>query len=87
MKPPKDKKLSTAVLKHGNADLRFVRAAFGTMHDLVAVCDPYGRITLINHAMALFSGVDQDGTCRSPGRTTARSSISTVNALPMAASR
>ncbi len=61
MKPPKDKKLSTAVLKHGNADLRFVRAAFGTMHDLVAVCDPYGRITLINHAMAVFSGVDQDG--------------------------
>jgi diguanylate cyclase (GGDEF)-like protein/PAS domain S-box-containing protein len=59
--PLKDKKLSPAVLKHGNADLRFVRAAFGTMHDLVAVCDPYGRITLINHAMAEFSGIDQDG--------------------------
>lgn len=61
MNPLKDKKLSPAVLKHGNADLRFVRAAFGTMHDLVAVCDPYGRITLINHAMAEFSGIDQDG--------------------------
>ena len=25
------------------------------------VCDPYGRISLINHAMAVFSGIEADG--------------------------
>jgi diguanylate cyclase (GGDEF)-like protein/PAS domain S-box-containing protein len=51
----------TSVVKQRIEDLRFVRAAFGTMRDLVAVCDPYGRVTLINNAMALFSGIDPSG--------------------------
>ena len=36
----------------------FVRAAFDITRDLVAICDPYGRITLINHAMEQFTGID-----------------------------
>jgi diguanylate cyclase (GGDEF)-like protein/PAS domain S-box-containing protein len=57
--PSKGRKGSSSALEQ--EDLRFVRAAFGTMRDLVAVCDPYGRITLINHAMAVFSGIDSNG--------------------------
>ena len=66
MTPPKRAKSSPIVLAHANEDLRFVRAAFGAMRDLVAVCDPYGRVTLINNAMALFSGIDARGALPEP---------------------
>ena len=65
MTPPRAKS-SPIVLAHANEDLRFVRAAFCAMRDLVAVCDPYGRVTLINNAMALFSGIDARGALPEP---------------------
>ncbi|MGA7986846.1 MAG: EAL domain-containing protein [Candidatus Dormiibacterota bacterium] len=40
---------------------RFVRAAFGSMRDLVMVCDPQGRVILINHAMEVFCGLEPGG--------------------------
>ncbi len=40
---------------------RFVRAAFGYMRDLVMVCDPQGRVILINHAMEMFCGLEPAG--------------------------
>jgi EAL domain-containing protein (putative c-di-GMP-specific phosphodiesterase class I)/ActR/RegA family two-component response regulator len=39
-------------------DVQFSRAVFGNTRDLVAVCDHFGRITLVNHAMAMFAGLD-----------------------------
>ena len=36
----------------------FVRAAFDITRDLVVICDPYGRIILINRAMEQFTGLD-----------------------------
>jgi diguanylate cyclase (GGDEF)-like protein/PAS domain S-box-containing protein len=42
-------------------ELRFVRAAFGYMRDLVMVCDPQGRVILINRAMEAFSGLEPVG--------------------------
>jgi diguanylate cyclase (GGDEF)-like protein/PAS domain S-box-containing protein len=47
-------------------DGRFVRAAFGNVRDLVAVCDPYGRVTLINRAMEVFAGLDPSGVLPEP---------------------
>jgi diguanylate cyclase (GGDEF)-like protein/PAS domain S-box-containing protein len=47
-------------------DLRFLRAAFGNMLDPVVVCDQYGRITLINHAMEVFAGLDPSGLLPEP---------------------
>ena len=38
--------------------VQFVRAVFGNIRDLVAICDPYGRVTLVNHAMEVFAGLD-----------------------------
>jgi diguanylate cyclase (GGDEF)-like protein/PAS domain S-box-containing protein len=38
-----------------------VRAAFRNVRDLVVVCDPYGRVTLVNRAMEAFSGLDPGG--------------------------
>ncbi|MFZ0128642.1 MAG: EAL domain-containing protein [Candidatus Dormiibacterota bacterium] len=43
-------------------DTKFARAVFGNMHDLVAVCDPRGRVTLANRAMETFAGVDADAS-------------------------
>ena len=43
-------------------DMQFARAVFGNMHDLVAVCDPHGRVTLANRAMETFAGVDADAS-------------------------
>jgi diguanylate cyclase (GGDEF)-like protein/PAS domain S-box-containing protein len=47
-------------------DLRFLRAAFANMQDPVVVCDPYGRITLVNRAMELFAGLDPSGLLPEP---------------------
>jgi diguanylate cyclase (GGDEF)-like protein/PAS domain S-box-containing protein len=44
----------------------FVRATFDTMQDLVVVCDPYGRVVLINGAMATFTGIDARGMLPEP---------------------
>jgi diguanylate cyclase (GGDEF)-like protein/PAS domain S-box-containing protein len=38
-----------------------VRALFDITRDLVVVCDPYGRIILINRAMEQFTGLDSRG--------------------------
>jgi diguanylate cyclase (GGDEF)-like protein/PAS domain S-box-containing protein len=59
---PKTKKVPVNALVPGSEHLRFLHAAFGAMHDLVAVCDPYGRVTLINQAMAVFSGLEPGAT-------------------------
>ena len=46
--------------------VRFLHAASDNVHDLVIVCDPYGRVTLINRAMELFAGIDRRATLPEP---------------------
>jgi len=45
---------------------RFMHVALGTIRDLVAVCDNYGRVTMINRAMELFAGIDPGGLLPEP---------------------
>jgi diguanylate cyclase (GGDEF)-like protein/PAS domain S-box-containing protein len=44
----------------------FIRAACDAVQDLVMVCDPYGRVTLINRAMELFAGIEGGGVLPEP---------------------
>lgn len=43
-----------------------MRAAFGNIRDLVAMCDQYGRVTLINRALEEFAGLDPGGILPEP---------------------
>ncbi|MFI5060796.1 MAG: EAL domain-containing protein [Actinomycetales bacterium] len=61
---------------------RFMEAAFASMRDLVAVCDPYGRITLINRAMEQFAGLESGGIL--PGPWTAYGKMFHLDGEPVA---
>jgi diguanylate cyclase (GGDEF)-like protein/PAS domain S-box-containing protein len=63
-------------------NLLLVEAAFATMRDLVAVCDPYGRITLINRAMEQFAGLESGGIL--PGPWTAYGRMFHLDGEPVA---
>ena len=59
-----------------------MRAAFDITRDLVVVCDPYGRIILINRAMEQFTGIDSRGVL--PGAWSAYGEMFHLDGGPVA---